>query len=363
MRTLLAAALLLAAATISAAEDAPKPIEISLEPLGDRDGGVVARVFFRFANPRAITEAGLFLDGSFRQKGQVPRNFRFSVPRRDTKRVGTSTHVRNGKIVRQTVWATKPDQQNQMATRHTFAEGEVEVEARLILEADYGGASKLVAEAAKTFTVAKTNRPYVADTDADTDADADAGNEDETSVAEPEAVDAVAIRTARRKATTTLFAVNVDVQPPVKRVEFWVENKRVLARNAPPYVADLDLGDSPKGVALRAIGFDAAGHYVDADAFVVNEDDSQLAVKITRTITSDGFTHFKLSVHNPKGTPLKSVALYAGDKKLYEWDRPPYALSISTASLEGVGSVRAAVVDEGGAEASDVQSLNTAAGR
>jgi len=352
MRTLLAAALLLAA-TISAAEDAPKPLSISLEPLGDRDGGVVARVFFRFANPRAITEAGLFLEGSFTQKGQVPRNFRFSVPRRDTKRVGTSTHVRNGKIVRQTVWAVKPDQQNQMATRHTFAEGEVEIEVRLVLEADYGGASKLVAEAAKTFIVAKTNRPYVAEAGADDDA----GDEAEAAVSEPEAVDAVAIRTARRKATTSLFAINVDVQPPVKRVEFWVEDKRVLARNAPPYVADLDLGDSPKGIALHAIGFDAAGHYVDADAFVVNEDESRLAVTITRTTTPDGFSHFKLSVHNPKGTLLKSIALYAGDKKLYEWDQPPYALSVSTASLEGVDSVRALVIDEGGNEAADVLKL------
>jgi hypothetical protein len=351
MRTLLAAALLLAA-TVAAAEDAPKPLSISLEPLGDGDGGVVARVFFRFANPRAITEAGLFLEGSFRQKGQVPRNFRFSVPRRDTKRVGSSTHVRNGKIVRQTLWAVKPDQQNQMATRHTFAEGEVEIEARLILEADYEGASKLVAEAAKTFAVAKTNRPYVAE------AGADAGDEDEAVVDEPEAVDPVAIRSARRKSTTSLFAVTVDVQPPVKRVEFWVEKKRVLARNAPPYAADLDLGDSPKGVALRAIGFDAAGHYVDADAFVVNEDESQLAVKITRTTTPDGFSHFKLSVHNPKGTPLKSVVLYAGDRKLYEWDHPPYALSVSTASLEGVDSVRASVIDESGYEAADVQLLH-----
>jgi|GEM_PF-3806424 len=72
MRTLTIVAALLLAPVIAAAQDLPKPLSIAIEPLGDRDQQVVARVFFRFANPRAITEAGLFLEGSFTQDGQVP---------------------------------------------------------------------------------------------------------------------------------------------------------------------------------------------------------------------------------------------------------------------------------------------------
>src|SRR5688500_17453970 len=103
MRTLLAAALLLVS-TVAAAQDVPKPLSIALEPLGDRDLGVVARVFFRFANPRAVTEAGLFLEGSFTQDGHVPRNFRFAVPRKNDKGVWNNTVQRNSKIVRQSRW-------------------------------------------------------------------------------------------------------------------------------------------------------------------------------------------------------------------------------------------------------------------
>jgi hypothetical protein len=101
----------------------------------------------------------------------------------------------------------------------------------------------------------------------------------------------------------------------------------------------------------------AAGQYVDADALIVN-DDEPLAVIITRTETSDGLTHFKLSVRNRKGTPLKSVVLFAGDRKLHEWDRPPYTLSVSTASLADVDFVRAAIRDASGTEARDVQRLS-----
>jgi hypothetical protein len=359
MRTLLPAALLLLAA-ISGAQDAPKPLAIALEPLGDRKGDVVTRVYFRFANPRQVTDAGLYLEGSFLQQGsQVPRNFHFPVRRKDDKHLLGNTVSRNGKLVRGTYWTVLPDKRNEMSAVQTFAEGDVEIDVRLVLETDNDGPPILVAEATQTFTVSKTNRPYAAET----------GDDDELTTADraepevaPELQGAVTIRDSRRNAESGLFQVSIDALPPVKRVEFRVENRKILARNAPPYVADLDLGPSPKGVAVRAIGFDAAGHYVDADALAITEGETyvgaKLAVKITRTDTPDGLTHFKLSVRNPKRVLLRRIVLYAGDKKLYEWDRPPFTLSVPTASLAGLEVVRASVIDESGTEASDLAQLH-----
>jgi hypothetical protein len=343
MRKLLVAALLLVSA-VAAAQDVPKPIAIALEPLGDDEHGVVVRVFFRFANPRAITDAGLFLEGSFTQRGRVPRNFRFAVPRKGDKMIQHSTVTRNGEIVSQESWAVLPDQRNQMATVHTFAQGEVEVDVRLVLEGDRGGASRVVGEGTETVTLAKTNVPF-------------AGAKDRVVLAAgaevPERTGGVTIRAPRRNASG-LFLVDVDAGPSVKRVEFLVDGKKVLARNRPPYRAELDLGDA----TLRAIGYDAAGRYVDADAFVVSEGDA-LVVTLTHVATSDGVSHFKVSVRNPKGTPLKRVALYADDRKLHEWDRPPFALSLASATLAGVKVVRVSVMDETGTEASDRASIVT----
>lgn len=346
MRTLLALAMLLVSA-VAAGQDTVKPLAIALEPLGDGEHGVVAQVFFRFANPRAVTAAGLFLEGSFSQAGDVPRNFRFAVPRKGDKFIWNNSFSRNGKIVRLSRWAVFPDGRNEMAMEHTFAEGEAEIDVRLVLEGDYGRPPQLIARANQTFTVVKTNRPFIAEEDEPAAV---------TKAAEPRAAGAVTIGVPQPVEESSLFLVSVDVLPPVKRVEFWVDSKRVLARNAPPYKIELDLGQPQRRVTLRAIGYDAAGQYVDADAFVVNENDP-LAVKITRTVTSDGVSQFKLSIRNAKGTALKSVVLYAGDAKLQEWDRPPFAVLIPAATLAGVDSVRASVVDETGAEASDLLRL------
>lgn len=170
----------------------------------------------------------------------------------------------------------------------------------------------------------------------------------------PEAVGAVRIRTPRRDVAPNLFIVDVEVLPPVTRVEFWVEGKKILVRNAAPYRAELDLGKLPKRVEVRAVGFDAQGRYVDADAFVVNERETPLEVKITRTATPDGITHFKLSVQNPKNTEIRTVIFYAEQKKLHEWAAPPYALDLPTSRLAGVEYVRASVLDSTNYEASDL---------
>src|SRR5439155_7591408 len=116
----------------------------------------------------------------------------------------------------------------------------------------------------------------------------------------------------------------------------------------------------PKRVEVRAVGYDDRGQYVDADAFVVNERDTPLEVKITRTATADRVSHLKLSIQNPRGTPIKTVALFAGQKKIFEWSQPPYAIDLPEERLKGIPFVRASVIDATNYEASDLLFLNGA---
>lgn len=310
-------------ATAALADD--KPILVAMEPLGDSDTGVVARITFRFAVPPDVDSAlPVVLQGSLMQSGKVVRNFRYVVP---------------------------PEKRGEVKTIQAFAEGAFEVETRLLVDSSEDSSPLLLGKTNETFTIAKTNKPYVADLEDGAEAVLAEG-------VIPEIIGAVKIRTPRRDVAPNLFIVNVDVQPPVKRVEFWVEGKKIIARNAPPYTAELDLGKLPKRVEVRAIGYDDKGRYVDADAFVVNERDTPLEVKITRTNTPDGLARFKLSVMNPKNNVIKSVVLFAGDKKLHEWTSEPYALNIPVARLEGHEFVRASVTDSTGYEASDLLFLN-----
>jgi Ca-activated chloride channel family protein len=320
MRKLLLPLLLLFALS-AAAED----IAVRVEPLGDSDEGVVTRVTFRFVSPLdASPEAALAIQGSFLQDGRVIRNFRYRIPE---------------------------ERPSKISTIQTFPTGNLQVEVRLMQDNTGEAALMLQKVTSETIVLEKTGKLYVASADDGAEAVFAEG-------VLPETVGAVMIQPPQRDVAPNLFIVNVDVQPPVTRVEFFVEGKKILARNAPPYRAELDLGKLPKRVEVRAVGYDKQGRYVDADAFVVNERETPLEVKITRTETPDAVSHFKLSVMNPKGTNLRSVTLFAGDKKLIDWDGPPYAFDLPKARLQGVEFVRAAAIDETGYEASDLLFLD-----
>jgi Ca-activated chloride channel family protein len=300
-------------------------INITLDPLGDSaQGGVVTRVSYRFTIPTdAPSGVPLVLTGSISQNGEVVKRFRYPI---------------------------EPSTPNPLTSVQTLQPGNADVDAKLMVPLEEQ-TPVILAKATQTFAIAKMNKAYIAKE----------GDDAEAILAEgivPETSGAVKIITPRRDVAPNLFIVEVEVQPPVKRVEFWVEGKRILARNAPPYRAELDLGALPKRVEVRAVGYDAQGRYVDADAFVVNEHETPLEVKITRTVTPDGVSHFKLSVQNPKSTTIKSAVFFAGQKKLHEWSAPPYALNVAASQLKGVDFVRASVTDETNYEASDLLFLN-----
>jgi VWFA-related protein len=304
---------------VEAAQNA-EALHIALEVLGDAEAGAVARITFRLAVPQDVPPGvPLVVQGSLLRDGKVHRNFRLPIP---------------------------PEERQSVTTIQTLPEGDLTVEARLMVPLEEQSPI-LVGKKIETFKIAKTGTVYVAGE----------GEGAEAVFAEgvmTESAGSVKIRPPRRDVAPNLFIVDVDVKPPVKRVEFWVEGKRLMARSAPPYRAELDLGKIPKRVEVRAVGYDAQGRYVDADAFVVNERESQLEVKITRTATPDGTTHFKLSVQNPTTNGIRSVILFAGQKKLQEWTRPPYAISVPSSSLQGIEFVRASVIDTSGYEAADL---------
>ncbi|HXH41648.1 MAG TPA: VWA domain-containing protein, partial [Thermoanaerobaculia bacterium] len=279
--------------------------------------------------------------------------YRFAIPTDAPSGVPlviTGSISQNGDVVKRFRYPLTQSTASPLTSVQSLQPGDVEIDVRLMVPLEEQ-TPVILAKATQTFTIAKTNKLYVARE----------GDDAESILAEgivPESGGTVKIIPPRRDIAPNLFIVEVDAQPPVKRVEFWVDDKKIMARNAPPYRAELDLGALPKRVEVRAVGYDAEGRYVDADAFVVNEHETPLEVKITRTVTPDDVSHFKLSLQNPKATQIKSAVFFAGQKKLYEWSGPPYALDIPNSRLRGVEFVRASVVDETNYEASDLLFLN-----
>jgi len=326
MRTSLAALLTLFLVSTALAEDTNAnraSLTIAVEALGDNAAGVVTRTTFKFNVPSDVPpQVPLVVNGSISQGGTVLKNFRYPM----TSSRGELTAIQ------------------------TLPPGEVEIEARVMIPFEEQ-APLILGKTTKTFTIAKTNKPYTANLEEGA----------ESVIAEgivPEASGTVKIMTPRRDIAPNLFIVDVEVTPPVKKVEFWVEGKKIMTRNAPPYHAELDLGNLPKRVEVKAIGYDAQGHYIDADAFVVNERETPLEVKLTRVVTPDNVSHIKMAVHNPKNTAIKSAVLFAGQKKIFEWSGPPYAVNLPADKLAGVDFIRVSVTDETNYEASDLLFLN-----
>lgn len=297
---------------------------IAAEALGDTADGVAVRMTFRFAVPQEVPPGvPLVISGSVSENGSVVKRFRYAVD---------------------------PSRPETLSAVLSIPAGSAEIDARLMVPLEQE-TPVIVAKGSGTFAIAATNKPYVASEGAGADAIVAEG-------VVPEANGAVRIIPPRRDVAPNLFIVDTEVSPIVKRVEFWIEGKKILTRNAPPYRAELDLGRLPKRVEVRAIGYDAQGHYIDADAFIVNERETPLEAKITRTQTPDGIVHFKVSVQNPKGTTIKEASFYAGTKKLVSWPNPPYALDIPAKRLDGVEFVRVSVLDDTNYEASDLLFLN-----
>ena len=175
-------------------------LTIALDPLGDSAEGVVTRISYRFTVPTdAPSGVPLVITGSISQNGEVVKRFRYPI---------------------------LPSTTSPLTSIQTLQPGAAEIDARLMVPLEEQ-TPVILAKATETFTIAKTNKAYVAKEGEGADAILAEG-------IVPESSGAVKIVAPRRDVAPNLFIVEVDVQPPVTRVEFWVEGKKIMARNAPP---------------------------------------------------------------------------------------------------------------------------------
>jgi VWFA-related protein len=154
--------------------------------------------------------------------------------------------------------------------------------------------------------------------------------------------------------------IGCEVKPPVTRVEFWLEDKKLLAKNRAPYEVEIDLGKVPKRQTLRALGFDAQGNLLDADAWAINEKDSRLAVRILelpKQKAAGDLVELKVSVHAMAGGAAKKLELWLDDTKVKEWTRPPYVVMVPVARIQKATLMRATATDEDGKEFTDLKLL------
>ena len=162
-----------------------------------------------------------------------------------------------------------------------------------------------------------------------------------------------------REAPIGLLRLAADVEPPITKVEFYLEDKLILSRTRPPYSVEIDLGQVPRRQTVRAVGYDSTGRVIDEDAWSVNQGSARLAVKILPSPDPAGGTvRVKVAVQSIAGGVAKQVELFLDDKKLRTWtDSGPYELTIPFAQYSKGDYLRATAITDDGKEANDLRFL------
>jgi VWFA-related protein len=163
-----------------------------------------------------------------------------------------------------------------------------------------------------------------------------------------------------RETPVGLLRLEADAEPPITRVEFYLEDKLIVKRIKPPYSVEIDLGNVPRRQTVRAVGYDASGKIIDEDAWAINQGSARLAVKILpREDPAKGVVKVKVAVQSIGGGVAKQVDLFLGEKKLKSWatESGPYEVTIPMTEYTKSDYLRATAIADDGKEANDIRFL------
>ncbi len=173
------------------------------------------------------------------------------------------------------------------------------------------------------------------------------------------AVPRIKILPPDREAPVGLMRLSATVEPPVSRVEFYLDDKLVLSRTRPPFTVEIDLGKIPRRQTVRAVGYDSMGNLIDEDAWAVNEGDAKVAVRILPIPAqgASGGVTVRVAVQSINGGVAKTLDLFVDDKKFQTFTAPPYVAIIPAAQYSRASYLRATALTPEGQEANDIHFL------
>ena len=319
------------------------PLYITVEYLGMAGVKTVVRVRLRApelsmaAAKRGLKSFSGELQGSFLKGGNIVQAFKYPV---------------SGSVDERTTFT--------YAFLRSVEPGDYEL--RLVLSAPGG---KQVGEAKTEVSVPEVGNPFTADLapgESSTLPAAEAiviADEAGTSPTAPGGGSKLKILPPDREAPIGILRLEASVDPPISKVEFYLEDKLILARSRPPYTVEIDLGEVPRKQTIRVIGYDASGKLIDEDAWAINQGSARLAVKILpHPDPAAGKVRIKVAVQSIAGGVAKQVELYLNDKKLKAWANDgPYEVTIPMAEYSRGDYLRATAIGDDGKEANDLRML------
>ncbi len=161
-----------------------------------------------------------------------------------------------------------------------------------------------------------------------------------------------------REAPVGLLRLEAQVEPPIRKVEFYLGERLLLTRTRPPYSVEIDLGEVPRRQTVRAVGYDETGKVIDEDAWAINEGNARVAVRLLPLPDPKaGRVRVKVAVQSIAGGVAKKVELFLDEKRIGSWLSAPYETTIPYATYARATFLRATAVAEDGKEANDIRLL------
>jgi VWFA-related protein len=166
------------------------------------------------------------------------------------------------------------------------------------------------------------------------------------------------IQAPSRETPIGLIRLEAVAAPPIEKVEFYLDDKRLVTRTRPPYSVEIDLGNVPRRQTLRAVGYDSSGRIIDEDAYAINQGKDRLAVRLLPRLDAEaGVVRIKCTVQSIGGGQAKTVDLFLDTKKVASWTHPPYEAAVPMAQWSNGTVLRVTAIGEDGQEANDIRML------
>ncbi len=317
------------------------PLEVTAQYLGMAGGKTVVRL--RLSAPelslglsaRGVRSLAGELSGSFLRGEEMVQAFRYPV----------SANLDSGKVFTYSFLRAVPPGSYKVKLVFATTDGK---------EVGEGSVDLSVPELGTEFA------PEMAPGDASTLPEAEAiviADEAGEKAANP-ATPKLQILPPTRETPVGLLRLEAQVEPPIRRVEFYLEDRLLVTRTRPPFSVEIDLGDVPRRQTVRAVGYDGSGKIIDEDAWAINEGSARVAVRVLpQPDPAAGKVRVKVAVQSIAGGVAKKVELFLDEKKLASWLAGPYETTIPFADYARGNFLRATAVTEDGREANDIRML------
>jgi Ca-activated chloride channel family protein len=148
----------------------------------------------------------------------------------------------------------------------------------------------------------------------------------------------------------------------IERVAFSLDGRPLLTRNRAPYMAEIDLGRTPRSHRLVAEGMTGRGEVLAKDQMELNAGGQRFAARLVEPQPGKPYRRSlraRVQVEAPADQALDRVELYLGEKRVATLYQPPFSQPLTLPDSGDIGYVRAVAYLADGTATEDTVLLNS----